>query len=163
MLKASMSNGQSWLEQRALAEFINDGHFDRHVRKLRQIYQSRRDSLVAALRKHFGNPEITGQGSGLHFVWRLPEGVPSARDIQLRAREQGVGVYAFSSGAGFDFDGAAPDNALVLGYSSLTEKEIGQVIKKLHDIMSERDTPAIAPREKSPRSSSSKVAPSASV
>jgi GntR family transcriptional regulator/MocR family aminotransferase len=162
LLKASMSNGQSWLEQRALAEFINDGHFDRHVRKLRQIYQLRRDSLVAALRKYFENPVISGQGSGLHFVWRLPEGMPSAREIQLRAREQGVGVYALSSGAGFDFDGAAPDNALVLGYSSLTEKEIGQAIQKLHDIMAEWDVPALASREKSTRASPRKAALSTS-
>jgi GntR family transcriptional regulator/MocR family aminotransferase len=162
LLKASMSNGQSWLEQRALAEFINDGHFDRHVRKLRQIYQSRRDSLVAALRTHFENPVISGQGSGLHFVWRLPEGMPSAREIQLRAREQGVGVYTLSSGAGFDFDGAAPDNALVLGYSSLTEKEIGQAIQKLHDIMAEWDVPALASREKSTRASPRKPALSTS-
>jgi len=138
MLKARMSNGQSWLEQRALAEFISDGHFDRHLRKLRQVYKSRRDCLVAALEKHFGNPIISGQDSGLHFVWKLPPGSPPARDVQVWARTAGVGVYALSSGAGYDFDGAAPDDCLVLGYSSLSEKQIEQAIPKLRQVLVRR-------------------------
>lgn len=160
VLKAGMSNGQSWLEQRALADFINEGHFDRHLRKLRQIYKLRRDSLVAALHTHFENPVISGQDSGLHLVWRLPPGMPCARDVQIKARARGVGVYALSSGGAFDFDGAAPDDRLVLGYSSLTEEEIGQAVKKLSDMMKAWDAPA--PRARITRSSSRKVATSPS-
>jgi GntR family transcriptional regulator/MocR family aminotransferase len=130
-LKARMSNGQSWLEQAALAAFINEGHFDRHLRKLRQVYKARRDSLVAALRANFENPTISGDDSGLHLVWRLPPGFPAAREIQTRAREIGIGVYALSSGAAFDFNGDVPDDALVLGYSSLDERQIGSAIAKL--------------------------------
>jgi GntR family transcriptional regulator/MocR family aminotransferase len=136
VLKARMSNGQSWLEQSALAQFISGGHFDRHLRKLRQIYKSRRDSLVTALHEHFGSPAISGQDGGLHFVWRLPSGMPSARLVQIKARALGIGVYALSSGGAFDFDDTAPDDMLMFGYSSLTEDEIGRAIKKLSDVLS---------------------------
>jgi len=135
VLKARMSNGQSWLEQSALAEFIREGHFDRHLRKLRQIYKSRRDSLVTALHEHFGSPAISGQDGGLHFVWRLPSGMPSARLVQIKARALGIGVYALSSGGAFDFDDTAPDDMLMFGYSSLTEDEIGRAIKELRDML----------------------------
>ncbi len=135
MLKARMSNGQSWLEQRVLAEFIGEGHFDRHVRKLRHIYKLRRDSLVNALRKYFGTPVVSGQESGLHFVWQLPQGMPSAKAIQLAARAEGVGVYALSSGAAFDFDGETADDRLMFGYSSLTEQEIDQAVEKLRRVI----------------------------
>ncbi|SCY84635.1 GntR family transcriptional regulator / MocR family aminotransferase [Rhizobium sp. NFACC06-2] len=134
MMKAQMSNGQSWLEQSALAEFIADGHFDRHLRKLRIIYKSRRDCLVEALQKTFGAPIISGHDGGLHFVWKLPQGMPRARNLQVKARAYGIGVYALSSGSAFDFDDSAPDNMLMFGYSSLTEAEIGRAIAQLGEL-----------------------------
>jgi GntR family transcriptional regulator/MocR family aminotransferase len=120
-----------------LAEFITEGHFERHLRKLRQIYKSRRDRLVAALNANFEAPQLSGSESGLHFVWRLPAGFPPAREIQLRARQLGVGVYALMSGAAFDFDVAAPDNVLVLGYSSLGEQQIDAAVAKLKALLSD--------------------------
>ena len=135
ILKAKMSNGQSWLEQCALAEFVSEGHFDRHVRKLRQLYKGRRDALISALRKKFREPVISGQDSGLHLVWRVPKGMPSALSIQMKARAAGIGVYALSSGSAFDFDGTAPDDMLMFGYASLSEGKIAEAIDGLHSIL----------------------------
>ncbi|VTZ25605.1 GntR family transcriptional regulator [Methylocella tundrae] len=134
LLKARMSNGQSWLEQSALSFFINDGHFDRHLRKLRQIYMSRRDCLVASLNANFKEPKISGTESGLHLVWQLPQDFPRAREIQLKAREIGVGVYALSSGAAFDFDDAPNDDILVFGYSSLDVAKIQTAVTALRQL-----------------------------
>lgn len=135
MLKARMSNGQAWLEQAALADFIDEGHFDRHLRRLRQLYKSRRDCLVQALQGAFDQPVILGSESGLHLVWRLPDGFPPARKIQVAARERGIGVYALSSGAAYDFDPAARDDMLVLGYSSLTEAQIESAVREMRSIL----------------------------
>ena len=135
LLKARMSNGQSWLEQAALATFIGEGGFDRHLRKVRQVYKARRDSLVDALKRDFEDPVISGAESGLHLVWRLPESAPRARDVQSRARPQGVGVYALSSGAAYDFSGDAPDDVLVMGYSSLNEQQIGTAVRTLKTVV----------------------------
>ncbi|MCE4226945.1 PLP-dependent aminotransferase family protein [Methylobacterium sp. C25] len=137
ILKARMSNGQAWLEQAALAAFIDEGHFDRHLRKLRQLYKARRDCLVGALRRHFADPDISGQESGLHLIWRLPASFPSAREIQTRARHQGVGVYALSSGAAYNYDPQAPDDMLVFGFSSLAEPQIELAVGKLRGILGE--------------------------
>ncbi len=129
--KALMSNGQSWLEQQALAQFMHDGHFDKHIRKLSQIYKSRRDCLVSALQQHFDNPELLGHDGGLHFVWRLPLGMPSGESVQKKARALGVGVYCLSSGAAHDFGHSTTDDMLMLGYSSLTEAEIDEAVALL--------------------------------
>lgn len=137
LLKARMSNGQAWLEQAALAAFIDEGHFDRHLRRLRQTYKARRDRLVAALRKRFDQPVLLGWESGLHLVWRLPAGFPPARTIQARARARGVGIYALSSGAAYDFDPDARDDILVFGYSSLTEAQIDTAVGELHRMLDE--------------------------
>ncbi|WP_422237685.1 hypothetical protein [Methylorubrum rhodinum] len=131
MLKARMSNGQAWLEQAALAAFIDEGHFDRHLRRLRQVYKARRDCLVEALRRTFDGALVIGGESGFHLVWRLPVGFPCARQVQLMARERGIGVYALSSGGAYDFDPAARDDMLVFGYSSLTETQIGDAVQSL--------------------------------
>ena len=135
LLKARMSNGQSWLEQRALSEFLREGHFERHLRKLTKIYRARRDCLISELTSHFGGVNISGQEAGLHLVWHLPPDFPPACEIQKRAREKGVGVYALSSGAAFDFDKTAPDRTLVLGYSSLDEEQIVHAVKVIADIL----------------------------
>lgn len=137
MLKARMSNGQAWLEQAALAAFIDEGHFDRHLRRLRQLYKARRDCLVHALREAFDEPVILGAESGLHLVWRLPEGFAPARKIQAKARGRGIGVYALSSGAAYDFDPEAQDDMLVFGYSSLAEAQIENAVRELRLISDE--------------------------
>ncbi len=135
MMKARMSNGQAWLEQAALATFIDEGHFDRHLRRLRQLYKARRDHLVATLRRTFDEAMIIGGESGLHLVWRLPPGCPPARQVQVAARERGIGVYALSSGAAFDVDQGARDDMLVFGYSSLTEAQIGDAVGRLKSML----------------------------
>src|SRR5690606_7917399 len=99
LLKAQMSNGHAWLEQAVLTDFIAEGHFERHLRKLRQLYKARRDRLEHELRSRFHDPKISGAECGLHFIWRLPPHFPPAQSIQLAARDVGVGVYALRSGA----------------------------------------------------------------
>ncbi|MGV1768129.1 MocR-like pyridoxine biosynthesis transcription factor PdxR [Rhizobium rhizogenes] len=149
-LKAQMSNGQPWLEQRALSEFIAGGHFDRHLRKLRSVYKSRRDTLMAALKRHFDDPIISGQDGGLHLVWHLPSHFPNAKTIQENARRIGIGVYSFSSGGAFDFADDAPDNRLMFGYSSLSETEIDQAITNLRDLLASTKPCTVPPTLEEP-------------
>jgi len=131
LLKAQMSNGHSWLEQAMLADFLTEGHFERHLRKLRQLYKSRRDCLERELRSNFPNPNISGAECGLHFIWRLPSHYPPAQQIQVAARAAGVGVYALRSGAAFDFSEDSRDDVLMLGFSSLDERSIREAIRLL--------------------------------
>ncbi|PSJ19253.1 hypothetical protein CVH10_23820, partial [Halomonas sp. ND22Bw] len=58
-----------------------------------------------------------------------------ARQIQLLAREQGIGVYALWSGAAYDFDPGARDDMLVFGYSSLNETQIVTAVGQLQQIL----------------------------
>lgn len=142
-LKAQMSNGQSWLEQAALAEFIGEDHFGRHVRKLRKLYKARRDRLVEELERSFGDPKISGAEAGLHLIWSLPPSFPSAIEIQHAARQRGVGVYALSSGASFDFTGGH-DRTLVFGFSSLDEAKITRAVRILRELIPDSRTKADA-------------------
>jgi GntR family transcriptional regulator/MocR family aminotransferase len=135
LVKAQMSNGQSWLEQAALADFIEERHFERHLRRLRRIYKSRRDCLVKALNDNFECPVLSGHASGLHLTWRLPQGSPPASELQLRARADGIGVYSLRSGAAFNFDNDARDDLLIFGYSSVPEPDIVRAVASLRRML----------------------------
>ncbi|MCC7252148.1 PLP-dependent aminotransferase family protein [Hyphomicrobium sp.] len=135
IIKSQMNHGQSWLDQAVLAEFIESGLYDRHLRRARKLYKSRRDCLKSSLTKHFGSADITGDEGGLHVAWRLPHGSPDAAVVQQRARLRGVGVYTFGSGAAYDFDGSSSRDFLVLGYSSVKEKDIEVAVGRLSDLL----------------------------
>jgi GntR family transcriptional regulator/MocR family aminotransferase len=135
ILKAQMSNGQSWLEQAALADFLSQGHFYRHLRRLQQTYRSRRDCLVKALATAFECPVLTGMAAGLHLTWRLPQNSPPASIVQIDARQNGVGVYSLKSGASFDFNPMARDDILLFGYSSIREEDIAKAVGVLQQVL----------------------------
>jgi GntR family transcriptional regulator/MocR family aminotransferase len=136
-VKTLMNNGQPWLEQAALADFMTGGGFERHVRRIRNLYLARRNALVSSLRRHFNESEIIGDEAGMHLAWRLPSHLPSAKEVEEIGLAAGVGVYTLASGAAINF-GPVPegDRYLVLGFSSLSEREIEAGIAKLAEALS---------------------------
>ena len=61
-------------DQLTLADFIDSGAYDRHIRRMRQRYRHRRDQLVATLAERAPHVVATGIAAGLHAVLRLPPG-----------------------------------------------------------------------------------------
>ena len=115
------------VEQRALAEFINEGSFERHLRRMRKLYDGRQQALVRALETHFGERvEILGANSGMHLMIRLGTHRRES-DVIVRAAEAGVGII----GASLYYVGDAPQNEFVLGYAPLSERKIQEGIKRL--------------------------------
>jgi len=135
IVKSQMNQGQPWLDQAVLAEFLESGFYDRHLRRTRKVYKRRLDCLKACLEKHFGDADLSGADGGLHVVWRLPPGSPPANVIERRARARNVGVYALNSGGAHDFDLSSRNDVLVLGYSSLKEEDIEHGISLLSGIV----------------------------
>jgi GntR family transcriptional regulator / MocR family aminotransferase len=131
-MKMLMNNGQSWLEQAAMADFMASGEFGRHLRRIRQLYRERRDALLEALHKHFGECEVYGEQAGMHLVWKLPEGLPDAREVEAKGLAAGVGVCSLATGSAMRFDERdGGDRLLMLGFVALTEKEIEDGIARL--------------------------------
>src|SRR5215469_3787818 len=80
----------SVLFQKALADFIREGHFARHIRRMRMLYMSRRDILVEALTATLGQGiEVVSADAGMHLVCLLPRGT-SDRRVCARAVEAGI-------------------------------------------------------------------------
>ncbi len=137
-LKTLMSNGQPWLEQVAMAEFMGNGDFDQHLRRIRQTYMSRRNHLIRELRNNFGQLNLFGLDGGMHLVWRLPSTYPTAAYVSERALCEGVGIYTVDNGASCRMSVAEiGKHDLILGYCSLSEAEISEGVRRLAVILSE--------------------------
>jgi len=113
------------VEQLALADFLERGELDRHLRRTRAVYRGRRDALVAALERHLPGCAPTGVAAGLHLVVALPAGTDE-RALLAAARAAGIGLAGLSEHA---VTPAPP--ALLLGYGRIAEPAIEAGVRAL--------------------------------
>ena len=108
------------VEQAILADFIADGHFGRHVRRMRNLYAGRQETLVeSAFRDLAGTLEVRPAESGLHLVGRLPKDADDRAASRLAA---GHGIEAIP--LSWYADGTPKHKGLMLGYAAVSESEI---------------------------------------
>jgi GntR family transcriptional regulator / MocR family aminotransferase len=132
-IKSLMNYGHPWLDQIVVAEFIKSGAYERHVRGIRRLYKDTRDTLLAALKRHFGEQYISGKYSGMHLMWSLPPGLAPADQFAQTALALDIGVYPIDAVGAVDFGGAWKRNGIVLGYSALSASQIETGIKRIAD------------------------------
>jgi GntR family transcriptional regulator/MocR family aminotransferase len=114
------------LEQLTFADFLREGELDRHLRRMRSIYRCRRDALIAALARYFPDWHTTGAAAGLHLVANLPARF-SEQEFARLSSARSVRIYPMRE---YCFK-ASSDPALVFGYGSLSESQIGRGISQL--------------------------------
>lgn len=94
------ANTVSPLDQLALARFIEQGHYDRHVNRLRTHARKTQDALVNTLHEAFGDRiAFTGLNDGLHFIMQL-ESERDERELATAAEAAGIRIAPLSSFAG---------------------------------------------------------------
>jgi GntR family transcriptional regulator/MocR family aminotransferase len=127
--KAVGDTGNSALEQLTLADFISEGHFDRHLRRTNISNAARRNALVEAIGKEFGDrAEVCGANSGLHLlVWLKDKKGRMIENVFDRALAAGVGLFPVDC-----FYTKPPRRTgVVLGYAPLRERDIREGIRRL--------------------------------
>ncbi|HXW90669.1 MAG TPA: PLP-dependent aminotransferase family protein [Terriglobales bacterium] len=127
--KAIGDTGTAALEQLVLADFIEMGHFDRHLRRTNASNGARRDALVTAIHKEFGDrADVCGANTGLHLlVWLKGRSGGMISDVHGKAEKAGVGLYTVDP-----FYVRPPRRTgVVLGYAPLQPREIRDGIRYL--------------------------------
>jgi GntR family transcriptional regulator/MocR family aminotransferase len=119
--------GSPAIEQVALAAFMRDGGFERHLRRTAQVLKERRETLIAGLHACGGDRlDIADSHAGMHLVVWLRE----------RSRAEGEALIALAHGRGLGLYPIAPHYAdtpdragLLMGYSGLSVREIEEAMR----------------------------------
>jgi GntR family transcriptional regulator / MocR family aminotransferase len=119
--------GHALFQQQVVATFMTEGHFARHLKRMRKLYASRRRAMVEALRAAFGDRvAIDLQPGGMHLLFRLRG---NARDTSLarRAQAAGFGVEALST----RMIRHRGEQGLLIGFANVAEREAAATVRRL--------------------------------
>lgn len=116
------------LEQLILAQFIEAGNLERHIVRMKRVYQKRRNVLITRLRQHFSDEvEIVGDATGLHLVARFPQ-VAFTPETIATIKNAGVHVYPVEQHA---IVKGRHLHEIILGYGHLSPAQIEQGIGQM--------------------------------
>ena len=118
-------------EQYTLARFLSDGHFEKHINRMRKFYRSRRNRVIEALTDSPFSERITilEQDAGLHFLLRVDAAL-SGRELANRCAGAGIRVRCLAD----YYEGIIPgwaEQCLVINYSGLREEELIPALNRL--------------------------------
>ncbi|NKW71695.1 PLP-dependent aminotransferase family protein [Rhodobacteraceae bacterium R_SAG10] len=113
--------------QAAVAEFMTDGHFARHIRRMRKIYKERQQVVLASAQAHLGGLlDVSPSDSGMHVIGWLANDVDD-RAVSEAAAKRGIEITPLSS----CYQGKAPRNGLLLGFASSPPDKLRKGIVEL--------------------------------
>lgn len=121
----------SRIHQKTLALFMEGGYWERHLRKMRTVYQKKHTALLRAVKEKLtGNVEVVGSGAGLHILLQVYTDKNESELIR-EARAIGVKVYPTSK---FWMTGSTnPWPMIQIGFGGLSETDIHQGIELLNE------------------------------
>ena len=120
-------------EQYTLARFLKEGHFEKHINRMRKFYRSRRNRVISQLRSCAVADRLTilEQDAGLHFLLRVDTRL-SDRELVSRLEEAGIRIQALSD---FYHGTAQNQHTLVVNYSGLKEDALDAALTALEQIL----------------------------
>jgi GntR family transcriptional regulator/MocR family aminotransferase len=121
------------LEQLTLVHFIEEGHLERHILKMKKIYRKRRETLIAALENHFSSQiQIYGDVAGLHLVAEFGRRALTEQTF-ADWEEAGVRLYPVE---GHAIRKGHHRSKVILGYGNLTQDEIEEGVMRIKTVLS---------------------------
>ena len=122
----------SRIDQNVIGQFFLQGHFERHLNRMRKIYKAKHDRLLQEL-KEFPMPfGIRGESAGLHLLLEFGEETENPDEVEevliQKAGEQGVKVYGLSD---YYIQKQKRKPTILLGFARLNEEEISEGVERL--------------------------------
>lgn len=119
------------LEQYALTDWITEGHFERHIRKMRKLYDVRRQVLIQAFQQYFGKRvTILGSKAGIHLMVKIATVIPDSIVIQ-QAAAVGIGLIS----AREYYLNSQNQGEFIFGYAQIEEAQIERGIWQLSQLL----------------------------
>jgi GntR family transcriptional regulator / MocR family aminotransferase len=131
-IRHAMDLGTPYLYQAVVADFIEEGHYARHIRRMRLLYGERRRALVESICKEFGEKlEVLGAEAGMYVSVKLPKGFPD-REIAEEGAKENLWLAPLSSA----YQGAGSRAGFILGFGSTPIREMGRRVRQLKGLIS---------------------------
>ncbi|HEV8431053.1 MAG TPA: PLP-dependent aminotransferase family protein [Pyrinomonadaceae bacterium] len=122
------------LYQLVLTDFLQEGHFARHLRRMRAVYEARRNALVYSLGETCGEVlKLYNADAGLHLTALLPKSFDDC-ELVSRAAQRGISATALSS----CFATKASRSGLILGFGGADEERIKAAVQVLAELIRDR-------------------------
>jgi len=119
------------ISQAVTAEFIREGHFARHIRRMRPIYAERRRVLIEEVQRAFGRrATVRGAEAGMHLTVLL-RGLRNDKRIAAKAAEKSLWVSALSR----LYLTGAQQQGFVLGFGNTRTSQIAPAVRQLNDLV----------------------------
>jgi len=129
-VRVAMDIGPPRFYQAVLADFISEGHFPRHIRRMRLLYGERRNALTESLRKELGfGVDIVGGQAGMHLSVTL-KGICDV-EIANRAARKNLWLVPLSS----SYLGEPSRQGFILGFGSTKVEEIPNAVRKFRAVL----------------------------
>jgi GntR family transcriptional regulator/MocR family aminotransferase len=133
-IRQAMDIGPPTFFQEVLADFMSEGHFARHIRRMRVLYRERRSALVDAIGQELGPMiEVLGDEAGMHLAMTLPKR-GNDREIAGRAARHNLWLWPLSP----SYLGEAARHGFILGFGCTEAAEIPCAVRKLRDLLATR-------------------------
>ena len=126
-----MDLGPPSFYQEVVSDFIAEGHFARHIRRMRIHYGELRSALVASLRRELGSMvELLGDEAGMHVAVMLHD---KACDLEIaeRAARLNLSLWPLST----SYIGGASRQGFILGFGGTRLTEIPHAVRKLRHLL----------------------------
>ncbi|MBA4538128.1 PLP-dependent aminotransferase family protein [Bacillus aquiflavi] len=121
------------LQQLTAARFIKDRHLERHIRKMKKIYQGRRDHVKKCLAEQFGHHvNILGDSTGLHLIAEFQNITFSDQKVEEIIKKYKVKIYPVEQ---HTIQKGTHQNKVIIGYGNLTIEEIEEGIRRLKEAL----------------------------
>jgi GntR family transcriptional regulator/MocR family aminotransferase len=118
------SSGSPMLTQAIVRDFILEGHYARHIQRMRRLYAERRALAVRGLANVLGTRlTVDAQPGGMHLILRTPPDVDDSA-LAARLRGQGMAPDALSEW----YDGPAGAAALLLGFTNIASTDQAEAL-----------------------------------
>ncbi|HEY9712142.1 MAG TPA: PLP-dependent aminotransferase family protein, partial [Chroococcales cyanobacterium] len=119
------------LQQQALTDFIRQGHLERHIRRMRSLYERKRQLVLETIGHLFGaNAQVLGDNAGINVLVRFNTTLEDA-EIERRARLRGIGVTSTRH----EYLTTARQGEFVLNYGGMTEEKLRYALSVLAEIV----------------------------
>ena len=121
-------------EQYTLAKFIEKGHLEKHINRMRNYYRNLRDAILTCIEKHpsFSRTTILEKDAGLHFLLKMDTRI-SDSELIAKAAEQGIHISCLNQF--FAAPQEKDSHTIIINYSGIQLQDIEEAIRRLFAII----------------------------